>query len=191
MGKYNYLKYKKKNHDFKFIVVSLTIITLSLSLGYSLFFESLTINGSATLAEIITNKLEFQLIQTGGRYVTGSFPNNATYNRESFDGSNNLTIYFTRNNTQGATRNGTYTINFRNIYSDNLTLGSVTTNVVSGRVTASSASLTKTALVPNETGAMTVNMTHGNNSGTVQLNSTIQYTYKGVIKYFYFTIIIT
>jgi hypothetical protein len=191
MGKYNYLKYKKKNHNMKFLVVSMAIITLSLSLGYSLFFEALRINGSASLAELITDKLEFQLIQTGGRYVTGSFPNNVTYNSESYDGVNNLTINFTRNNTTGATRTSSYNVDFRNIYPNNLTLGSVATTVISGRVTASSSSLTKAALVPNETGSLTVNLTHGNNGGTVEVLNTVQYTYQGVVKYFYFTIIMT
>ena len=188
MGKINYLKYKKKQNNFKFIVLSISVITLSLSIGYSLFFESLTINGSATLAEVITNKLEVQLIQTGGRYVTGSFPANATYTNEQFDLSNNLTINLRRSNTTGKGEASVYYVDFRNSYGDNLTLGAVQTTNATGRINSSSSSLNKTALIPNETARLTVNLNHSNNGGAVAVNNVVRYTYKGVVKYFYFTI---
>lgn len=189
MGKVNYRKFKKSSNT-TFIVISFAIVTLSLSLGYSLFFESLNINGSASLAEVITDKLEFQLISTGGRYVTGSFPANAAFSSETYDNANNLTLNLSMTNTTGRKEDSIYYIDFINPYGDNLTLGSIQSNGISGDIATVNSSLTKTALTPSESGRLTVNLNHSNKSGTVQVNTIVQYTYKGIVKYFYFTILI-
>jgi hypothetical protein len=189
VGTFNYAKYKRKKANKAYYVVIATIMVVSLSVGYSIFSETISINGTAHSNEYVTDKLEVGLILQGSVYVSATFSNaNLTLNGESYDGVNNISKNFTRKNTKTTLITTSYSINFRNTYGNNLTSGSVSYQIVSGDVTAVSPSITSASLIPNATATLNVSMTHRNSGGTVQVVNTMQYTYLGIVKYFYFTI---
>jgi hypothetical protein len=194
MGKFNYAKYKRRKENKTYYVIVIAILIVSLSVGYSLFSETLSISGTASTGEYVDDKLAVTITQSGGRYVTATYGQNVTFGSETYDGENNLTIYLNRANTRTQLRNTTLTINFRNPYANSLTAGSASSVIVSGAGNFGTATATvgNTTVASNGTSFLRLALSMRTSvAGPIQVDATYQYTYLGTIKYFYFTMIVT
>lgn len=183
---------RQKRNKRTFVILSVAFFVLFTVSGYAFFTETLSIGGTAKNSDYITNnKLQVDLVQTSGRYTTGTF-GGVTWSSESYDGINNLSTYFVKQNATTTNRTNNYTITLRNPYSINLTNGTVTTSLVSGTFSTRTATIQRTTLTPNQTGTIRLNLTHRNSTvGNAQVLVTVTYRLNGVYKYFYFRVFIS
>lgn len=184
------IRRKKKKLKILYMVV-IVIIILSLSVGYSSFVESINIFGSATSMPIISGPdLDINLIPNGSIYTNGTYPAKSIIFQSETLNSNELTVNYTRDGTTGKKYNISISINFTNKYHLNLTSGTTSAQIISGtRITNLSSSLSKTVLIPNEQGSLTVNFTNTNKSGA-NLRITMSYIVNGITQSFYYNVII-
>lgn len=183
---------KKNKRTSKFYILAIfTFIFFSVT-GYAFFNETIHINGTAKNSDYFTNnKLQVNLTKSSTYYTTGTF-RRITLSSEDYDGINNLNTYFTVNDNTTTNRANTYKISFTNPYSINLTNGSVSLQIISGTFSSTSVTINRTTLKPNQTGTVTLKMTHKNRTvGNAQARVTVQYRLNGVTKYFYFTVFIS
>lgn len=185
-------KYRHKHDNRSFILITITIIVVSLTVGYSLFAETLHLSGSAQNPKYVSPRLIPQFTLNGGLYVTKTLGQNLTYVSESYDGKNNITINFRRKNTQSTLRTTTLNINtWRNIYPLSLTAGTASYTIVSGSGNFGTVTPTVGVTTVNANGTTyfrVVLSMRTSVAGAIQVLCTYRYTYDGVYKYFYFTI---
>lgn len=183
---------RQKRNKRTFIVISIAVFVLFTVTGYAFFTETLSLSGTARNSDYITNnKLETPLTLTSGRYTTGTF-GGVTWSSENYDGINNLSTYFVKQNTLTTNRTNNYRITIRNPYSRNLTNGTVTTQLISGTFSTRTATISATTLTPNQTAQVRLNLTHRNSTvGNAQVLVTVTFRLNGVYKYFYFRVFIS
>lgn len=182
---------RKRNVKRNYIPYLIAIIFLTMSVGYSIFTETLNINGSAVAHYVIAgNVLKLGLTQTGGRYSTGATPANFNFVNETLSG-NTITINYTRKSKLSTNYTFTLVTPFKSVYPYNMTAGAISTAIVSGslNIVSRSATMTKTALIPQESGSFTVNLTTSTkNTAVINIKATMRYTVEGIIQYFYYVI---
>lgn len=185
------IKRRKRKPQINYVPVILTMIFLAMSVGYSFFSETINIDGSAVAHYVISdNILKIGLTQTGGRYSTGATPTNFTFVNEILSG-NTITIKYTRKSKSSTNYTFTLVTPFKNIYPYNMTAGAISSAIISGglNVASTSATMTKTALIPQESGSFTVTLvTNTKNTAVINIKATMQYTTDGVVQYFYYVI---
>lgn len=183
-------KNRKKNKRKTFMIVSIVVSILFIATGYSLLNGVLNISGSVHTKELITGtQLNIGLISSGTRYTGGTIPSNITFQNETLN-ANELTVNFVRANSGNSTYISNLTINFTNNNIVNMVSGASSVQIISGsNFSATSTTLSKTTLIPNEQGSLTVNFTNRNKSSEVmRLRVTMQYTSMSVTQYFYYNI---
>lgn len=184
---------RKKKKLIPYYTISIVIVLLLITVGYSLFSDQLGINGSVyTVSPITGDQLNISLSQTGGRYTTGSLPSGALFQNENLSG-NNLTVNFIKANKKNGIYTASLTINFTNSYAYKMTNGIVSTQKIAGStLTVTGSSLTQTTIMPGSTGSFTTNFSFNNRKATTpsSLKTTVQYNVFGVTQYFYYNIII-
>lgn len=183
---------RQKRNKRNFVFLSIAVFVLFTVTGYAWFNESLHIGGTAKNSDYITNnKLQVNLTQTSGRYTTGTF-GGVNWSSETYDGINNVSTYFTKQNTTSTNRANNYQITFVNPYSLNLTNGTVTTQLISGTFSLRTATLTRTTMTPGQNNVVRLNLTHRNSTvGNAQVLATVTFRLNGVYKYFYFRVFIS
>lgn len=183
------MKQKKKiRMIILFFLLGLTFI----SSGYAIFSKSISINGSARTSDYYTNnKLQINLTQTSGKYTVGG-TSRITFQNEVYDGINNLSAYFTKNDNTTQNRSNTFRINFTNPYRLNITNVTVARVVVSGTFNSSSVTVSRTTITPNQAANFRLTTSHKNsNIGSGQIRVTLTGRVNNVVKYFYYTVYIS
>ncbi len=183
---------KRKKQQKKIIyVLMIFIIIVSLSIGYSLFGETLNISGSAnTLVLISGPNLDINLIPNGSIYTSGTYPSKSIVFQNETLNNNELTVNYNRDNSTGKKYNISISINFTNKYHLNLTSGTASAQRISGtEISGLTSSLSKTTLIPNEQGSLTVNFGNTNKSGA-NLRITMSYGVNGITQSYYYNVII-
>lgn len=185
--KKKHLKYNK-NYRFQKILLTFGLIIVLSSAAYSVFTETLNINGSATSATFSAGQLDLVGPPYGSSALVAS-----TYVNYIYPDSTHLTTNFSNTNTGGATKTETFTLNFRNGFTGNITGGYANVVINSGAtVSGSAAAVTSATLIPNAQGSVTVDIAwKGKSFTTINALCTIQYTHNSVTQYFYWTIIVS
>ena len=182
---------RKKNIKFTYYIVIFLVISLLLTIGYSLFSENLNIFGSVNTVPLVPgNSLDFNLATSNGRYSTGPSIGGLDYQSESLN-SNVLTVYYAKGNNNPRPNNVSLTIEFSNKYHVNLTQGQARSVIQTGSTISNlSYSINKTSLTPSETGTLTVNFVFINRNAQLPstVRTTLQYTVQGKLQYFYFDV---
>lgn len=184
------IKQKKKQ---KKVIVAFFISLLIITSGYAIFSETLRVVGTARTSDYHTNNiLHAQLIlNASNRYTTGG-TTRITFQNETYDGFNNLSAYFSKNDTTTTARSNTFTINFTNPYRAQLTSVSVARVVVSGTFASSSVTVSRTSITYNQAANIRLSTSHRNSTvGSGQIRVTLQGRLNGVTKYFYYTVYIS
>lgn len=182
---------RKKKINLIYYVVVFLVISLLITVGYSLFSERFNIFGSATIIPLVPGTdLDFNLTNTGGRYSSGPAIGGLDYLNETLNG-NVLTVNYAKGNNNNQPNTVSLTIEFANKYNVNLTNGIATSVIQSGNtINGVNSSINKTSLTPNEVGILTVNFTFYNRNAQLPstVRTTLKYTVQGKEQYFYFDI---
>ncbi|NLA32888.1 MAG: hypothetical protein GX864_02980 [Mollicutes bacterium] len=186
------VKRKKKINLIYYVVVFL-VISLLITVGYSLFSERFNIFGTAKSVPLVPgNELDFNLSNSGGRYSSGPAIKGLDYLNETLNG-NVLTVNYAKGNNNNHPNNVSLTIEFANKYHVNLTNGVATSVIQNGNTISNlTSSLNKISLTPNEFGTLTVNFSFINRNAQLPstVRTTIRYTVQGKFQYFYFDVTI-
>ncbi len=186
------MRKRRRKNNLMYWVITIVVILLFIATGYSLFVDQLNIAGSATTESIYSgNQLNIPLNPNGTMYTGGTLPSSANYQSEVLD-ANTLTITFVRGNQGNKVYPSSLQINFTNSYDINMTNGSASVVVQEeGNFSNYSAVISKTTLIPNESGTLTVDFDFRNKNAPSPsiLRATMQYTVDSYVKYFYYDIV--
>jgi hypothetical protein len=193
---------KKKFKNINLIVLLIITIILVINMGYSLFYESLNIGGSATtITPIAGDALNIEIIPyTSGYYssvlsgcyyptipdkicIGAIYPDTMT---ETLN-TNTLNVIFNTSLTDSkATMVINWKMKFKNKSSSDFTNGTISSQIVIGsnNITILS-SQTPITLSSNSIDEMTGTFEF-NRITKAQVKFTIQYLVNGVLKYFYY-----
>lgn len=184
------MKKRKKKQKHIIYIVTVFLILISFSIGYSLFSTSLNVMGSAKTNNLpLGPNLNVTFIKTGNNYTT-NIPSNILYKNEILNG-NNIILTLTKANTSSGRYSANLNIKFTNIYSYNLSSGTISVEKESGTALDNlSGSLDKTTLTPNDIATATINFRNRNSGRTSVLKATITYIVNGITQSFDYTVII-
>ncbi|MDD3452974.1 MAG: hypothetical protein PHN42_01685 [Bacilli bacterium] len=190
-------KIRRKKYKKSYWIISLLLIIITTSVGYSIFSESLSINGTAVAKYVVSgNALNLNLTASGtggATYTSGTFPTTfASLTSEVLE-DNYLTLTFTRTRRYTSYVNCTFVINFKNPYPYTLTSGTRTNTTVTGgsNVSNLASTLSATSIAAYSTGKLTVTARLRTSLTTViKMQVRLKYVANGVTQYFYYIIIV-
>lgn len=188
---------KRKKYKKSYLVIVLTIIILTTSIGYAYLSESIRVNGTATANYVISgNSLIPNLTASGtggATYSSGTFPTTfATLTSETLS-SNYLTLTFTRSRRYTSYVNCRFIIDFKNPYPYSMTSGTRTNTTVTGgsNVSSLASTLSATSIAAHGTGRLTVTVRFRTSLTTViKVQTRMSYVINGVTQYFYYVIVV-
>ena len=180
----------------KKILFFLTLLYIGcLSIGYAFFRESLLIEGIATTApyyegDALPNTPIIMDSANNRYHLEEGHKNNVDFSSESWDG-NTLHIYYDKKfGVVVGQVTSTYVVRFSNPTVLTMFNGTVETSTINnglGYISASSATISKTELLPEETLEIRFSITHNmlSSFGTQEIQAAISFDFQNTRKYFY------
>lgn len=190
------VKKKRKIKSNKFIII-IVILILTLSSGYGLFSESITINGVVTADYLISGN-ELPLIiqennEDGGVYSYGTYPTKSSNFSSEYVDNNYLYIYFDKYKTTTRTQKVVLNFKFNNPYPYELNSGNIEVTALSGSTDISSMTgrvVRETVNGYQENNRIKITFKYKNTSNyrSSIVQAKLSYNVDGITQYFYYVI---
>lgn len=182
----------------KIIIIAILIYLCCLGVSYSLFSETLKINGVArTIDYVAGDDLKVEVVKlnaANNRYSTDTYDFiTIDYDREVIE-NNVFDLYYSISEATTSNKTVTYTIQLTNNTNYTFSNGTITTEITANSkdgLKSTNGSIDKTILNPGET--VNVNFVIETKlsmfSSTMSARATVSYTMLGKKRYYYFNVI--
>jgi len=176
-------------------IIFMLVFTISITIGYSIFSNTLEIRGTAKSKQYISgDKLlvdTLKLDTVNNRYTISTLPQKVVFEDETLN-RNNLSLNYAATGTKQGLSNGLITFKIRNLYSIIISDGKINTSVQgsSNNIRDVNASIDKTTLNTNEVMTCSISYRHNTFKMTTDnvISVIISYNVNGNIQNYFFTL---
>ncbi|MEI3529946.1 MAG: hypothetical protein V8Q75_02595 [Bacilli bacterium] len=182
----------------KIIIIAILVYLCGLSVSYSLFSETLKINGVArTIDYVAGDDLKVEVVKlnaANNRYSTDTYDFiTIDYDREVIE-NNVFDLYYSISGATTSNKTVTYTIQLTNNTNYTFSNGAITTEITANSkdgLKSTNGSIDKTILKPGETVnvSFVIETKMSMFSSTMSARATVSYTMLGKKRYYYFNVI--